>query len=537
MNSENKYFKVIAISRILAGVIILSGMFFYNANASTYYVDKSNSAASNSNPGTEFEPWLTIKHAADVVSAGDLVIVKPGTYNERIVFENSGAPGVKITFKAQPRRSVTMWGFYTLNCDYLRIEGFNITTDSSLTDWTDRGGVFVRSDYVEVADNYFYNLNSTAITGYWHEPFPQFVYIADNYIYHCQAGIAITGSDWIVERNEVERLFQYDSGDCDYSRFFGDNHIIRSNYFHGTNFNEIGNAHVDCFQTFTNNGEHAYNILFEGNTGYDFHQALMASNVENTATSHFTFRNNVFAHGLAWGLCVHNVSYITVENNTFADIQYHGAGFRDNSVGNIIRNNIFYKISSSYWASDGGEVAGDHNLIYEASNPSVPGDYNMLDVDPMFVDPVNNNFHLRPGSPAIDKGQTIQNASFDSDGKRRPYNGRWDIGAYEYWEGDDTNFVGIPFQYQLYQNYPNPFNSYTTISYYVPFDGYMKLSIYDVLGREVRTLIDGNVTVGLHRLVWDCKNSAGQEVSSGVYFYKIRSGSSFVVTKKMVLVN
>jgi len=521
--------------RLLIVVIILADMVLHNANALTYYVDKSNPAASDSNSGTENEPWLTIRHAGDVISAGDTVIVRSGTYNERIVLKNSGAPQAKITFKAQPRRSVTMWGFYTMNCNYLRIEGFNITTDSSLTDWTDGGGVFIRSDYVEVVDNYFYNINSTAINGYWHKPFPQSAYIADNYIYHCQAGIAITGSDWIVERNEVERLFQYGNGDCDYSRFFGDNHIIRGNYFHGTNFDEIGSAHVDCFQTFTNNGEHACNILFEANVGYDFHQALMASNVQNTATSHFAFRNNVFAHGRAWGLCVYNVSYITVENNTFADIQYHGAGFRDNSIGNIIRNNIFYKINSSYWASDGGQVAGDHNLIYDASHPSVPGDYNLLDVDPMFVDPINNDFHLRHGSPAIDKGQTLQNVSFDFDGKHRPFNTRWDIGAYEYWDGDDSNFVGIPFQHQLYQNYPNPFNSSTTISYFIPFDGYMRLSIYDILGREVRTLIDGNVTVGLKRITWDSKNSDGQEVGSGVYFYQIRSGNGFINTKKMIL--
>jgi hypothetical protein len=535
MHSGIEYPKMIILSRFLIGMIILTVTVVYNANALKYYVDKSNPAASNSNSGTENEPWLTIKHAADIVSAGDTVIVKSGEYNERIVIKNSGASGAKITFRAQPRRSVTMWGFYTLNCNYLRIEGFTITTDSSLTDWTDRGGVFVRSDYVEVVDNHFYNISSTAINGYWHDPYPQSAYIADNYIYHCQAGIAITGSNWIIERNEVERLFQYGNGDCDYSRFFGDNHIIRNNYFHGTNFNEVGSAHVDCFQTFTNNGEHAYNILFEANVGYDFHQALMASNILNTSTSHFTFRNNVFAHGLAWGLCVHNVSHITVENNTFADIQYHGAGFRDSSVGNIIRNNIFYKIGSSYWASDGGEVVGDHNLIFEASRPSVTSEYNLLDVDPMFVNPGNNDFHLRPGSPAIDKGQTLPEVNFDFDRKHRPYNTRWDIGAYEYWEGSDSNFVGIPFQYQLHQNYPNPFNSSTTINYFVPFDGSARLSIYDVLGREVRTLIDGNVTVGLQSIQWDGKNSTGQVIGSGVYFYHLRNGNGFVSTKKMIL--
>jgi hypothetical protein len=114
-----------------------------------------------------------------------------------------------ITFKALPRRSATMCGFYTVNSDHLRIEGFNITTDESLTGWTEKYGVFIRSNHVEVVDNYFYDLEATAIQGYWHEPYPEAAYVAGNTVYRSQKGIGVTGFDWVVEENEVERLFDH----------------------------------------------------------------------------------------------------------------------------------------------------------------------------------------------------------------------------------------------------------------------------------------------------------------------------------------
>jgi hypothetical protein len=436
--------------------------------AATYYVDRGHPQASDSNPGTEALPWLTIQHAAQVAVAGDTIIVKAGVYPERVTPPHSGLAGQLITFKASPRRSVTMWGFYTVNANYLRIEGFNITTDASLTGWTDLYGVFVHSDHVEVVDNYFYNLHSTAIQGYWHEPFPQAAYIADNTIYHSQMGLGITGADWIVERNEVDRLFQYGSGDCDYSRFFGDNHIIRYNFFHGTNFSEIGSAHVDCFQTFTNNGEHAYNILFEGNTCYDFHQALMAENIMGTPTSHFTFRNNLFAHGGAWGLCVYDIPNITVENNTFADIQYHGAGFQGSSTGNIVRNNIFYDTGTSYWTANGGQLTGDYNLIFAAQNPSVSGAHNLLNVDPLFVDFSHNDYRLRSTSPAIDNGLSLAQVSVDHDRISRPQGSGWDIGAFEFQPALKLN--GAPANQAIYlswsANVTLPLTNTWRIAYY-----------------------------------------------------------------------
>jgi hypothetical protein len=302
-----------------------------------------------------------------------------------------------------------------------------------LTGWTELYGVFIRSDHVAVIDNYFFDIKAAAVQGYWHEPFPQQAYVAENKVYRSQKGIGVTGADWLVEANEVERLFDHGGGDCDYSRFFGDNHVIRGNYFHGTRFDEIGNAHVDCFQTFDNNGEFAHDVVIEGNRCTDFHQGFMGEAHYYHDISRITFKNNVFAHGGAWGLAVEDISYLTAVNNTFVDIQYHGIGLSGPYAHHaVIKNNIFYDTGTSYWFPEGSESVGDHNLIFLSRDPPVSGVRDLIGVDPLFVDRDADNFRLRAGSPAIDAGEAIADVDVDFDGVARPYAVAWDVGAFEF---------------------------------------------------------------------------------------------------------
>ena len=403
----------------------------YRPESTTYYVDRAHPQASDSNPGTEALPWKTIQHAANVAVAGDTVLVKAGTYPERVTPAHSGSQGMRITFQALPRRSVTMWGFYTYGSDFLTIQGFNITTDASLTGWTDIYGVFINSNDVQVIDNYIYNLKSSAITGYWHDPYPQRAYVARNTIYHSQAGIMVSGYDWIVEENEVNRLYNYGNGDSDYSRFFGNNHIIRWNHFHGSLVNEIGDAHVDCFQTFDNNGEFVNNVTIEGNLCSEFHQGFMGEGIYYHNITHITFKNNVFVHGWAWGLCVVDIAYLTAINNTFADIAYHGIGLRGNSHDGVVKNNIFYNMETSYWFEDTSSIDGDYNLIYQAQDPMVKGAHDKVGVDPLFVNAGGDDYHLKPGLPAIDAGWSSSLVDRDFDQVHRPQLKAWDIGAFE----------------------------------------------------------------------------------------------------------
>lgn len=89
---------------------------------------------------------------------------------------------------------------------------------------------------------------------------------------------------------------------------------------------------------------------------------------------------------------------------------------------------------------------------------------------------------------------------------------------------------GTPETFRLNQNYPNPFNPSTIISYQLPMNSHVTLKVYDVLGREVRTLVNGRQAAGDHSVTFDVSN-----LPSGVYFYRIVAGN-FVDTKKLMVV-
>mgnify|MGYP001036848445 CR=1 FL=1 len=92
----------------------------------------------------------------------------------------------------------------------------------------------------------------------------------------------------------------------------------------------------------------------------------------------------------------------------------------------------------------------------------------------------------------------------------------------------------LPKILELYPNYPNPFNPVTTLSYDLPHNSFVNITIYDVLSREVRTLVNQTQEAGFKSVIWDASNDYGKPVSAGVYLYQIQAGE-FVQTKKMVL--
>ena len=91
-----------------------------------------------------------------------------------------------------------------------------------------------------------------------------------------------------------------------------------------------------------------------------------------------------------------------------------------------------------------------------------------------------------------------------------------------------------PEEFVLHQNYPNPFNPVTTLRYDLPENSLVNVTIYDMLGRQVKTLINQTQEAGYKSVIWNATNDYGKPVSAGVYLYQIQAGE-YISTKKMVL--
>ena len=194
------------------------------------------------------------------------------------------------------------------------------------------------------------------------------------------------------------------------------------------------------------------------------------------------------------------------------------------------------------------QIAGLNNIKITNSNieGGWAGDGN-IDENPLFIE--NTALILQDGSPCIDKGDT-STASNDWEDPDNPGFAlspalgtlRNDMGAYGGNQYKSMPFTSleitgikdenetIPDKLILRQNYPNPFNPATTISYSISEPATISLKVYDILGKEIKTLVNGYQMGGKHTIVFDARNFA-----SGVYYYKLQAGS-FSHTRKMILV-
>ncbi len=107
------------------------------------------------------------------------------------------------------------------------------------------------------------------------------------------------------------------------------------------------------------------------------------------------------------------------------------------------------------------------------------------------------------------------------------------VGTRKFLDGEGIS--GLPQEFALEQNFPNPFNPSTAINFALPSPARIKLEIFNILGRSVRTLLDNEYPAGYHDIIWDGNDSQGNPVASGIYLYRLSSGETNLVRKMVLL--
>ena len=224
-----------------------------------------------------------------------------------------------------------------------------------------------------------------------------------------------------------------------------------------------------------------------------------------------------------------NEDFIELYNYGMEAIDIGGFYFTDNLTGSFLYH--ITDTSTSETTISGGEFL----VIWADADP---------EQGPLHVD-----FKLSSGGEDIGiydpDGSAIIEMSFSSQGEDTSY-GRYPDGS-DTWQFMNptpgmantqelslVNNITMPGQFKIHQNYPNPFNPVTTIRYDLPENSLVNITIYDMLGKQVTTLINQTQDAGYRSVIWDATNDYGKPVSAGIYLSQIHAGE-YISTKKIVL--
>jgi len=149
---------------------------------------------------------------------------------------------------------------------------------------------------------------------------------------------------------------------------------------------------------------------------------------------------------------------------------------------------------------------------------------------------VNNEVSVRAERSGKGTGRiyTITVTATDASGNTATSTGTVTVGHDKGKSSKPVAGEPAPEAFGLDSNYPNPFNPATTIRYALPEGANVSLVVYNILGQQVRTLVSGAQGPGVHSVVWDGRDEAGRQMSTGVYIYRLQAGA-FAQVKKMIL--
>lgn len=517
----------------------------FNTKANIYFVATN---GNDINSGTETLPWKTIQKAANTLVAGDTALIKSGTYNERVIVQNSGTSNNAIVFSNFQNDNVTIdgsgisWGstwnglFDVSNKSYIQIKGLSVKN-------ADYGGIWIEnSDHIIVQCTYTYNSLSSGI-GVWYSSY-------------------IT-----IENNEIELACNDGEQEC-LTIANSDNCEISKNNIHDNGLGTIGGEGIDVkegshdINVFQNEVHHlnnrtgiytdawdlhTYDINIYSNTVHHCSETGIAVASENGGLIEnvMIYNNIIYSNkydgielgewsdiGFTGEKPIKNVKIINNtchKNGAFENGWAYGINIDNPHAENIIiRNNICSENNAQIAIQQimsGGIV--DHNLFF-GNNTDVGTLYGSDSIigDPLFVDESLNNFHLQNTSPAIDNGSSANAPNLDFDNTARPYGGGFDIGAYEF--NPSLNVHDNLISENLIEIYPNPLSEKLTIKINNKTLKNYTLLLFDVNGKVVRKEIINGVNGDLISI------DRGNLVS-GSYTINILVDNMIFLDKKLII--
>lgn len=414
-----------------------------------YYVSP---AGDDANPGTMDAPWRTIQHAADLLEAGETVYLRAGAYTERVQVRRSGTSDAYISFVAYPGESPVIdgagvvlpadqAGLFEINgADYIRVSGLHIINAGP--DDNSNGILVHQARGITLEGNRTDGTRSSGI-GVWNS---RDVLVRGNEIVRACAGgyqesLTVAGTiNFEVADNLVRDTLGGKEG-ID-AKDGSQNGTIHGNLVDGVP--AVG-IYIDAWDKLTSDISVYQNTVRNGGGDGIALASEMGGSLENIQI----YNNLVYRNGYV-GIAItrngpspdHPMSGITIVNNTvWSNGTTWGGGITvDNpdAVGVIVRNNVLSE-NLSFQLSVGADVPPesvtvDHLLIDGYRGNAEDGETrgaDYLEGDPQFRDAPAGDFHLQPGSPAVDAGSATDAPAADFDGTPRPQGGGWDIGAYE----------------------------------------------------------------------------------------------------------
>jgi photosystem II stability/assembly factor-like uncharacterized protein len=175
----------------------------------------------------------------------------------------------------------------------------------------------------------------------------------------------------------------------------------------------------------------------------------------------------------------------------------------------------------NYWDFDISSAKAEANISIALDKlGNIPSDFEMVLVD-MTTERVTDVKSSLSYALTLKKNEYVRSL-------------RLIVGKKEFVEKNTNGIPIVPVAYSLDQNFPNPFNPSTKIHYTLGHSSHVELDILNVLGQKVKTLFSGDRWIGSYTMEWDGTNDRNEKISSGIYFYRIRT-EEFIATKKMVL--